>query len=167
MKTTIHSTLFFCAILLAQGCGDHHDHGSTPPGTAVQDDHAALHKPKYNETLVEFPGHKYALEIIDDEESGLVTAFLTNAHFEPVPVDAKEVRLSFVVDGKPKSYTLVRTEQEAGKPAVFTLTDGELALLNCKGWQGDASASVEVGGAPYNGKLVKLGEHAGGHAHHH
>ena len=159
MKMTIPAIITLCCtILLTQGCKDDHDHnhGTAPAG---QDAHAALHKPKYNEVLIEFPGHKYAMEVIHDETTGLVTAFLTDAHFEPVAVDAKEVRLNFVVDGKPKTYTLTRTEQETGKPATFTLTDKDLAVLTCDGWQGEASASVEVGGTPYKAKMVKLGGH--------
>ena len=165
MKTTIHTTLILCLILFAQGCGqshtpdDGHDHGAVSNN---DDAHAALHKTKYNETLVEFPGHKYAMEIIDDEETGQVTAFLTDAHFDPIEVDTKEVRLNFMVDDKPKTYTLTRAEQEPGQPAAFTLLDKELAALNCVGWQGEATASVEIGGAPYSAKLVKFDGHIHG-----
>ena len=163
MKTTIHLPLvcaaLCCAGLLTQGCKDNHNHGNTPAGATAQDAHAALHKTKYNNVLVEFPGHKYSMEIIDDEATGLVTAFLTNAHFEPVAVDAKAVQLNFVVDGKPKAYTLTRSEQKEGKPAAFTLTDKDLAPLICDGWQGDATASVEIDGTPYTAKMKKLTGH--------
>jgi uncharacterized protein YndB with AHSA1/START domain len=168
MKTTIYSSLVLVTIFCVVGCDKGHDHGPAPKGGAVQthDAHAALHTPKYNEVLVEFPGHKFAMEIIDEKETtGLVTAILTDAHFGPVAVDAKEVRLNFVIDGNPKTFTLTRTEQEEGKPATFTLTDKELATLNCEGWQGEATASVEIDGTPYSAKLVKLGGHDHGHAH--
>ncbi len=176
-KNTIHSALILaamcCMILLSQGCGQHDEHSpgdGHDHGPSAANDHAALHKTKYNEVMAEFPGHKYALEIIDEKETtGLVTAFITDAHFEPTTVDAKEVRLNFMVDGKPKSYTLTRTEQETGKPAAFTLKDMELATLNCEGWKGEATVSVEIGGTPYNAKLVKLGshDHGDGHGHAH
>ena len=171
MKTTFYTTLALvaiCMIFATQGCdhaSDHdgHDHATTAPAgnaQSAQDAHAALHQTKFNNVLVEFPGHKYAMEIIDDDDTpGLVMAFLTDAHFTPVAVDAQEVRLNFVVDGAPKTYILLRTPQEAGKPAVFMLTDTELAPLICEGWQGEATASVEIGGTPYNAKLVKLGGH--------
>ena len=175
MKRTIHSPLIFVAIgsllLFAQGCGQCGStcvHDPAPAKTTKQDAHAALHKTKYNEVLVEFPGHKYAMEIIDEKETtGLVTAFLTNAHFEPIAVDAKEVRLNFVVDGNPKTYTLTRIETETDKPATFTLTDKELATLNCEGWQGEATATVDIDGTPYTAKMVKLGghDHGDGHTH--
>ena len=195
MKTTIYTTLALAAICMfmtAQGCnkgkeehGHDHDHDHGAAKTAHDDDHghraapaggtaqsaeaahAALHRPKYNEVLVEFPGHRYAMEIIDEKETtGLVTAFVTDAHFTPVTVDAQEVRLNFVIGGAPKAFTLTRAAQEAGKPATFTLTDMELATLICEGWQGDATASVEIGGTPFNAKLVKLSEHGHeGHTH--
>ncbi|MCL2624137.1 MAG: hypothetical protein FWD31_10780 [Planctomycetaceae bacterium] len=153
-------------LMIFQGCADHgHDHAAeTSGGGHVHPD------PRYNEVLVEFPGHKYAMEIIDEKETtGRVTAFLTDAHFEPTAVDAQEVRLNFIVEDKPKSFTLSRTPQEAGKPATFTLTDMELATLLCEGWQREATASVEIGGVPYNSKLIKLSGHdhdgEDGHTH--
>jgi len=143
-------------LMIFQGCADRgHDHAAeTMANGHVHPD------PRYNEVLVEFPGHKYAMEIIDEKETtGLVTAFLTDAHFEPTEVDAQEVRLNFLVEGTPKAFTLTRSPQEAGKPATFTLTDMELATLICEGWQGEATAVVEIGGVPYNSKLIKLSEH--------
>ena len=148
-------------VVLVQGCSDN----GTQTKMAATDDHAALHQSKYHEVLVEFPGHKYAMEIIDERETtGLVTAFLTDAHFATISVDAKEVRLNFMVDAKPKSFTLPRIPQEEGQPATFTLTDMELATLICEGWQGEATASVEIDGTPYNAKLQKLGSD-GDHVH--
>ena len=131
--------------------------------TSGHDAHAALHQSKHGGVIAEFPGHKYALEIIEDEATGLVTAFVTDAHFNPTEVDAQEVQLNFTVAGTPKTYTLTQTEQESGKPATFALTDAELAELICEGWQGDATASVTIGGVPHNAKLHPSGEHS--HAH--
>ena len=168
MKKTIFPTLapvVVCSLILfAQGCGQNscssdcdHDHG-TPSANAAGHDNC-VHEPKYNNVIAEFPGHKYALEVIDDEATGLVTAFLTDAHFDPVSAEAQEVRLNFVIAGSLKTYTLTRIEQTAGKPMTFTLTDMGLATLICEGWQGNATALVEIDGAPYNAKLVKLDGH--------
>ena len=168
MKRTIHFTralvTALCLILLVQGCNQGHDHGATSQRMAGQDDHAALHQPKYGNIFAEFPGHKYAVEIIDEKETtGLVTAFITDAHFDPIAVDATEVRLNFIIDGAPKVFTLTRAEQKEGEPVPFTLTDKELATLNCEGWQGDATVSVVIGGVPYSAKLVRGDGH--GHTH--
>jgi len=163
--TTLTLIAVSCLILFVQGCSD--TSAPVSGSAASTDDHAALHQSKYNETLVEFPGHKYAMEIIDDEATGVVTAFLTDAHFEPVAIAATEVRLNFLVEGKPKTFTLTRTEQETGQPATFTLTDMELAVLNCEGWEGEATASVTIDGVPYTAKMVKRGghDHDGDHTH--
>ena len=165
MKTTIFSTgillTICCMILFAQGCGSGSsgtDSGTKPRKTPQRDAHAALHQPKYGGVFAEFPGHKYAVEIIDDEATGLVTAFVTDAHFDPTVVEATEVQLNFVVGGAPKTYTLSRIESDAGKPVTFTLTDAELAELICDGWQGDATVSVTIGGTPYKATL-QTGEH--------
>jgi len=163
MKKTIFTTLaciaVSCLLLFVQGCGDAPT--STPTaqnGGAHHHDCSDLHRPKHNEVLVTFPGHTYALEIIDEKETtGRVTAFLTCAHFEPVEVDTQEVRLNFVVDGSPRTFLLTRIEDEPGKPATFTLVDMELATLLCEGWQGEARAVIEVNGMPFTERLVKLG----------
>ena len=156
----------FCLFLFVQGCVQ--SGHNLPAGRTAADDHAALHQTKYNNVLVEFPGHRYSMEIIDVPETpGLVTAFLTDAHFNPIAVDATEVSLKFIVGGAPKTFTLIRMEQEAGKPAAFVLTDMELATLIGGGWQGEAVALVEISGRPNNAKLVKLNGHdsPGGHGH--
>ncbi|MDR2755605.1 MAG: hypothetical protein LBC20_07850 [Planctomycetaceae bacterium] len=156
-------TAIFCAITVLSGCNKAaHEHGAGEEHSHHESATEHAHKPKYDEVIVEFPGHKYAMEIIDEKETtGLVTAFVTDAHFEPVQIDANEVRLNFIVSGKPKTYTLTRTQSEEGKPATFTLKDMELATMNCEGWEGEATATVEISGVPYTAKLVKLahGEH--------
>ena len=130
------------------------------------DAHAALHKPKHNQIIAEFPGHKYAMEIVENGDS--VTAYLTDAHFAPIQLDVQEVKLDFIVDEKPASYTLKRTADESGKPATFTADDKELAELCCDGWHGEAMATFELAGAPYRTKLTKLNVvHDHDHAHDH
>ena len=162
MQTTIHCTLTFiaasCLLFLVQGCGRGHDHSPATQGGSRH-----LHPSKHNATIVEFPGHKYAMEIIDEKETtGLVTAFLTDAHFEPIEVDVNEVQLNFTVDSQSRTFTLTRIERELGEPATFTLLDMELATLNCEGWQGEATASVEIGEVTYSAKLLKAGRHVHG-----
>ena len=167
MKTIFTPLAFvaaICLMMLVQGCDQGHDHASNAGSQSSADAHAALHVTKYNEVLVEFPGHKYSMEIIDEAETtGQVTAFITDAHFDPVAVDTREVRLNFIVNGKPKTFTLARIEQKTGEPVTFTLTNMELATLICEGWQGDATAMVEISGTPYNAKLQKLSEHEHDH----
>lgn len=178
MKRTIFTCVLLSCFAVFSGCGEPQTNSTTDGGQQTADDHAdhdhaALHKTKHEQVKVEFPGHKYAMEIINEnEDEGLVAAFLTDAHFDPTEVDTQEVRLNFVVDGQPKAFVLPRVEQEAGQPAKYTLQDKELSELICDGWKGDATASIEVGGNPFNAKLVKLSKghghnHDHGHAHGH
>ena len=140
-----------------------HDHSG---GNHGGHDHASMMK--YNQVVVEFPGHKHSMEIAEDHDTGVVSAYLTDAHFAPTLVDANEVRLNFVVDGSPKSFTLARATQEAGKPATFTSDDSELAELICDGWKGQATATVEIDGKPNSATMKKVNaahSHDHGHSH--
>ena len=174
MKKTVFPALAlaaaYCLVLFVQGCGHTcgpncgHDHGRLAIGTAaIHDGCDSDHTPRHNNVVAVFPGHTYAMEIIDDRTTGLVTAFLTCVHFDPVAVDATEVRLNFLIDSTPRQFILIRTEQTEGEPATFTLTDMELAVLICEGWQGDATTRIEIGGVPFSARMVKVG--ACGHVH--
>jgi hypothetical protein len=131
--------------------------------------------PKHNQVVVEFPGHKYSLEIAilktTEKESSeerivpTVFAFVSDTHFEPLKIEAKEVRLNFVVDRKPKSFVLSpatidpRTEKEPKPQTIFKSNDPELVKLITDGWQGNATANmvVQVGrnSTPYTARLMK------------
>ena len=126
--------------------------------------------PKHNQVVVEFPGHKYSLEIavktvketIDGEERTVKTvfAYTSDTHFDPIKVDTKEVRLNFVVDRKPKSFVLLpvkadpRTDKDPKPQSIFELKDPELVKLIESGWQGNATANMSVGRTPYNARLI-------------
>ena len=131
-------------------------------------------KPKHNQVVVEFPGHKYSLEIavksvketVDGVERTVqkVFAYVADAHFAPRVVDTKEIQLNFVIDRQPKSFVLipVKAGADVGKDAkdtkpqsVFELKDPELVKLIADGWQGNAQASMSVGKTPFNAKLMK------------
>ena len=126
-------------------------------------------KPKHNQVVVEFPGHKYSLEIaaktiketVNSEERSIPTvfAYVSDTHFEPLQVDAKEIRLNFIVDKKSKSFVLLPAKADAEKDkkpqTVFELKDPELVKLISGGWQGNAQASMLVGKTPFTGKLIK------------
>ena len=139
---------------------------------------AEPNKPKHNQVVVEFPGHRYSLEIavkpiketVDGAERTVPTvfAYVSDAHFEPLVIDTKEIRLNFVVDRQPKSFILlpVKADADVGRDAkdtkpqsVFELKDPELIKLIVDGWQGVAQASmvVSVGrtSAPFTARLMK------------
>ena len=135
-------------------------------------------KPKHNQVVVEFPGHRYSLEIaaksiketVDGEERTVtkVLVYVSDSHFEPLVVETKEIRLNFIVDKQPKSFVLlpVKAGADVGRDAkdtkpqsVFELKDPELLKLIVNGWQGVAQAQMVIGGgrtpAPFTAKLVK------------
>lgn len=171
MRTLNHSLfvaiLFaLCPIAFAQGPakhfdGDGHDHGNK-------------NRPKHNQVAAEFPGHKYSIEIAVKEMKEkvgdkdivvpVVFAHVTDAHFDPIFVEAKEIRLNFIVDKKPKSFVLLpvkvdpKAEKDSKRPSVFELKDPALAKLISAGWTGNAMVAMQVGKTPYNAKLMKAKE---------
>lgn len=162
MKTT----LYVAQILLVAGCIIGCQKKQELDAPQAVDAHQALHQAKYNQVLVEFPGHKYSMEIIVEEGSNeMVVAFITDAHFEPIAVEASEVKLNFIINDQPKTFTLAGVPQDEGQPARFRLSDNELATLINDGWDKEATASAEIAGAPYVSKLVKLSGQ--GHSHDH
>lgn len=167
MKTRI--LLAVCALVVFTGCQEHaHQEKGSAPEFVVQKSHQhdAEGFCKYKNVYGEFPGHKYAVEIVENEETGLVSAHFTDAHFEPTFVNASEIKLQFVIDGTPKAYVLARSEQEEGKPSIFTATDKDLAHLLSDGWKGEATANIEIDGSPFIAELKKIsGEESAGHAH--
>ena len=132
--------------------------------------------PKHNQVVVEFPGHRYSLEIavksikemVNGEEQTIQTvfAFVSDTHFEPLVVDSSQIRLNFAVDRRPKSFILLPVQAEEyaarmGTPrdlprqSVFELQDPELITLISDGWQGVAQASMQVGRTPFTARLME------------
>lgn len=174
--TFVLSAAAVCLALFVLGCGrvdsragDEHEHGQHEHGAHEHGESWAL--AKHGQTAALFPGGAYALEVTGDEASGLVTAYLTDARFEPLEADAAQIRLNFAADGAPESFTLTRKENTASGEAVFTVTDRQLAELIHDGWRGTAAAWTAIGGSPYSAELVRLGsrdhhDDHGGHDHH-
>ena len=142
--------------------------GGTRPAARVPN------SPKHDQVVVEFPGHRYSLEIavkpiketINGEERSvpIVFAYVSDAHFEPRVVDTKEIQLNFVIDRQPKIFILlpVKSDADVGRDAsdtkpqsVFELKDPALVKLISDGWQGVAQARMSVGRTPYTARLMK------------
>ena len=127
--------------------------------------------PKHDQVAAVFPGHRFALEVVvrpitetvNDEERIVPTvfAFAADAHFEPIRVDAREIRLNFVVDRRPRSFILrpvttdPRAERNPQPQSIFESKDPDLARLISNGWQGNATATMVVGRVPFNARLVQ------------
>ena len=127
--------------------------------------------PKHNQVVVEFPGHKYSLEIAvkpttetvhgEERTTLAVFAYVSDTHFEPLLVDTKQIRLNFVVDRRPKSFILLPAKANTNSGAdtkpqsLFELKDPELVKLISEGWQSTAQASMLVGRTPFTARLIK------------
>ena len=131
--------------------------------------------PQYDQVAAVFPGHRFALEIavkpvketVDGVERTVPTvfAFVTDAHFEPTRVETQAIRLNFVVDRRPRSFVLLpvnvdpRTENDPKPQSIFELKDPDLVKLISDGWQGNATAvmQVQVGRSmtPFTARLVR------------
>ena len=126
-----------------------------------------IRKGPHGGLLAVLGSHEYHAEVLADHDTGKVTLFLTDAKFQPIAVDVKEVRLNLMVDGKPKQYVLKVAETIGpDQPIPFTLTDVELAELLEEGWAGEARVAVELDGAPYTGALAQPEKDHDNHDHH-
>ncbi|MDO4583211.1 MAG: hypothetical protein Q4D62_03810 [Planctomycetia bacterium] len=149
-----------------EGCG--HDHGesvtsvapdaiaATNPATSEADAHAAAHVPPHKQFFAEFPGHKYALEVILDENSDNVTGLLGNAHFEPIAVAVETVDLQAMVDGTPKVFTLTKVATAEGEVLKYELADAALKTLLQSAEIKGVSAKFELEGTPFTAELKKF-----------
>lgn len=160
-----------------EGCGhDHgdcgHDHDAvTSEGTAPvaadavvsensttteADAHAAAHVPPHKQFFAEFPGHKYALELILDENSDKVTVLLGNAHFEPLAMAVETVELQAMVENAPKVFTLTKGETADGEILKYELTDASLKTLLLETEGKGISVKFELDEAPFTTELKKF-----------
>ncbi|MDO4570098.1 MAG: hypothetical protein Q4D38_06935 [Planctomycetia bacterium] len=137
-----------------ENCGhDHSDHDAHDAASEA-DAHAALHISHYKQWVVNFPGHKYALEVTTQDADNIVRAYLTNAHFEPIAAGVESVEIRCVVSDAPQSFTLAKVETAAGESLRFELASDELKAL-LRGESLNASAVVEIDGAPFSADFEK------------
>ena len=137
-----------------EACDHDHEHDHEQEET-----HAHVHPdPTYKQYYAGFPGHKYAVEVVTNEETNVVTAYLTDAHYAPVSVAANEITLQYIVDSAPQSVTLAKAETASGEALRYTLDNEALKTL----LKGDAcpeiTVSVEVDGVPVTATLKKFGK---------
>ena len=139
-------------------CHDHdHDHGDHDHDHD-HEGHGHVHPdPTYKQFYAGFPGHKYAVEIVTNDENDVVTAYLTNAHYEPIAIKAEEIQLQYTQDSAPQSQTLAKSaESKAEGPLVFTLEDGKLKSLLRGAEIPTITVLVEVDGVPFTAELKKF-----------
>ena len=153
-----------------QPAGETGDVGDTPPDTVAADgghddheghghDHSAAGP--HGGDLVELGEEEYHAEVV--HEGGGVTVYMLDGSAKNAsPVDAAEVMINLVHDGKPEQFVLQASPDSGdpqGKASRFVSDDAELAQDLDAGVE--ARLMVNVGGTPYNGQI----SHDHGHDH--
>lgn len=106
-----------------------------PPGTVdAHDDHAGHAHPSegpHHGGLIELGNEEYHAELVHDDDAGTVTIYiLDGAATQQVPIEATEIAINAIHDGKPEQFKLAAspdTDDPAGMSSRFVSTDEELA----------------------------------------
>jgi hypothetical protein len=111
--------------------------------------------------------HEYHAELADDDATGEVAVYITDAELNPVAVPEKEIFLTAIVDGQPKEFKLINAP--GGQPR-FALVDKQLCDAVCKGKDG-VHLNATIKGKPYAATYTTSGhadhEHGKETAHEH
>ncbi|MGV3485496.1 MAG: hypothetical protein ACO1RT_13855 [Planctomycetaceae bacterium] len=169
--------LFFHALaatVLATGCnrdGTQSGNSDAPlvmdsatPATVDVHEHAS--EGPHHGTLIELGNEEYHAELVHDDQS--VTIYiLDGTATKSVPIDATDVAINLVHDGKPSQFKLEASpdaSDPAGKCSRFALQNAELVEA-LKHDDAAARLSVLIGGKAYRGDIHH--DHAGhDHAEH-
>ena len=155
MKAELKLVSFLLVVVC--GCGST-DQGSTlsmdapPPATVDMHDHPS--EGPHHGTLVELGKEEFHAEVVHDGDT--VTVYMLDAHAEKsVPIDAMEVTINVVHQGKPEQFKLPATPDAndgAGKSSCFALTDAKLAS-HMDDHVATPKLSVTISGKAYRGEI--------------
>lgn len=148
-------------LTLCLGCGS-----SAPPKTAekspeghdhAEGEHAHPSEGPHHGHLIELGNEEYHAELTHDDATHTVTIYvLDSAAKKAVPIDAKEVLINLIVEGKPEQFHLVAAPQEGDAVEMssrFSLADEKLhEALEAKTTTGRLNLTIE--GKPYSGNVV-------------
>lgn len=159
----------YCILALALGCGPAGSTNSTtmPPGDSASHDHDghahdshaqgdaahATHGPHHG-VIVELGNEEYHAEIVHDDMS-LTVYILDSAAKQAIPIDASDVLINLMRDGKPEQIAIPAKPDagdSAGKSSRFQLDDAELIHAFD---QENASPrlSLTIAGTAYRGSI--------------
>lgn len=167
--------LVLSAMLLAAAVGcDAGKPGGSPAGGSISMDapppptvdvHEHASEGPHHGTLVELGKEEYHAEVVHTKDS--VTVYILDSSAKAaVPIDAPEVTINVVHEGKPEQFKLAASPDAGdagGKSSRFTITDAELAA-HIDDSAAAPKLSLTIGGKPYRGEIKHDHE---GHAHDH
>lgn len=134
-----------------------------PPATVEVHSHPT--EGPHHGSLIELGKEEYHAELVHDDKT--VTIYiLDSAAKTVVPIDAKELVINLVHDGKPEQFKLAAspdTGDPPGKCSRFALQDAEL-IAELDHEHVAAKLSVSIAGKSYRGEIKH--DH-GGHDHAH
>lgn len=157
-------------IALAVGCGPKSETASTDAGSgpivmdgmppATVDVHAHPSEGPHHGSLIELGNEEYHVELVHDDKS--VTVYILDAAAKvAVAIDAADVTINLLHDGKPEQFKLIASTDSGdpkGKSSRFTLADAELA-----GHIDDETAKpklmLTIDGTPYRGEIKHDHDH--------
>lgn len=137
-----------------------------PPPSTVEI-HAHPNEGPHHGTLIELGKEEFHAELVHDDKS-VTIHILDSAAKLAVPIEASEIVVNLLHDGKPEQFKLAAVTDAgdpSGKSSRFVSNDAELA-----GHIDDESAkpklSVTINGKGYRGVIAHDHDHAG-HDHKH
>ncbi len=173
--TNKHFNFFVLAIALAAGCnkGESPGQASNEPAASISMDmpppatveiHEHPSEGPHHGTLVELGKEEFHAELVHDDKT--VTVYvLDSAAKNAVPVDASEVVINLLHDGKPEQFKIAAApdaNDPSGKSSRYVTNDPELV-----GHLDDEAAapklSITINGKSYRGTIAH--EHDHDHAH--
>ncbi len=136
-----------------------------PPATVDIHEHAS--EGPHHGTLVELGKEEFHAEVVHDDKS--VTIYiLDSSASKAVSIDAKELTINLLHDGKPEQFKLAASPDDGetdGKSSRFTLADAEL-VEHVDDESSAAKLMVTINGIPYRGEIKHDHDHSGhDHAH--
>lgn len=164
------------SVLFSAGCNRDSVQNIPPQSSLVKEPvppakvgtHTHISEGPHHGTLIELGNERYHAELVHDKKS--VTIFmLDGSATKAIPIDATEVTINLIHDGKPAQFKLAaspETNDPSGKSSRFTREDEHLVEELEHGHPG-LKLSVVIEGKGYSGEIVHDHEdsHEHGHAH--
>lgn len=176
MKTLLATTIAtLSAVLMLTGVGCNGDTATSdtsnvetepPPGTVETAHDHPTHGPHEGD-LIELGNEAYHAELVHSEGEEIVIYILGSDAKTAVPIEATEVVVNVVHDGKPEQFKLTASAKEGdpeGQSSRFTSSDAELSEhVHEEG--SEAKLVVVIEGKQYTGKIAHDHDHDHGHSH--